>query len=175
MSSENELRKENILSRITDCDIFQKYLGHKFDLGTVFHSPLRKDDNPSFNIFRSTKEGEGNLLFKDFGIGKHGDCFQFVMIKYSLDFPQCLQMINTDFNLGLVSEMYIDLDVITTVVTPTQFVKPVKLPTTIMIEEEPFTLEDYEYWASYGINLEILRLFTGCARRSWVVGRRQAL
>ncbi len=169
LSSENELRKENILSRITDYDIFQKYLDHKFDLGVVFHSPLRRDVNPSFNIYRSTKGGEGNLLFKDFGIGKHGDCFQFVMIKYSLDFHQCLQMINTDFNLGLISEMHIDLDIPINIVS-TQFVKQlVKLPTTILIEEEPFMLEDYEYWASYGIDLKILRLFNVVrCRNSWI-------
>ncbi len=170
LSGEDELKKENILSRLTDYQIFVKYIGHGFDLGVVFHSPLRKDINPSFNVYRSTRGGDGNLLFKDFGIAKHGDCFQFVMEKYSLSFFECLQMINNDFNLGLSSDGYIEYNTIAIVpIQRTDKEIPVRLPTKIIIEEAPFTYEDYAYWGSYGINLDILKLFhvVRC-KNSWI-------
>lgn len=167
LSEEKELKKENILSRITDYQIFTKYLGHKFDLGSIFHSPLRKDVNPSFNVYRSTRGGEGNLLFKDFGTGKHGDCFRFIMELYSLSFRECLHIINDDFNLGLENYGYSEYDIN---IVRTEYIPPVKLLTTIIIDEVAFTYEDYEYWGSYGINLEILKLFhvVRC-RNSWII------
>lgn len=74
---------DNILNRLTEYDIYAYYLGANFKVGTRFNSPWRRDDNPSFGIFRSDN---GSLLYKDLGTGDAGNCVSFV--QKMLDLPQ---------------------------------------------------------------------------------------
>jgi len=66
---------EDILNRLTEYDIYAYYLGANFKIGIPFSSPFRRDDNPSFGIFRSRN---GPLLYKDQGTGDTGNCVSFV-------------------------------------------------------------------------------------------------
>ena len=59
---------EYILSKVTEYDIYSKYLG-QFKVGYIYNSPFRKDRNPSFGVFLSKKTG--HLLFKDYGDNKY--------------------------------------------------------------------------------------------------------
>ena len=71
-----ELTKENILKYISEEDIFRKYIGHNFNLGESFKSPLRDDDDtPSFNVYYNIEQGR--VLYKDFG-RTSGSAFTFV-------------------------------------------------------------------------------------------------
>lgn len=93
-----DLSTENILSKITEEDIFNFYCTPFKEIGRKFNSELRDDPNPSAIISRY-----GNKLwYKDFGESiKAVNCFDYVARKYSLTFMAALGKINTDFNLGL--------------------------------------------------------------------------
>ena len=47
-----ELTIKEILKRISEYDIFKYYVGKDFKMGSI-SSPLRKDRNPSFDIYPS--------------------------------------------------------------------------------------------------------------------------
>lgn len=148
-----KLSKEIILSKITEREIFVHYLGFELSIGKSIKSPLRKDKNPSFCIYQNAK---GNLLFKDFGTGDTGDCFQLVMNKYDINFWECLKLIDRDFSLELLDAEEIPISVKPKIDT--------KLPKTtekaeIAIIKQSFTREDYLYWKQFNISLETLSLF----------------
>lgn len=86
----------DILSHITDLDIFDLYLGGI--PSKAISSPLREDTSPSFSLFMSREHGR--VFFKDFATGESGDCFLFVMrlFKFSTKSETFLK-IARDFNL----------------------------------------------------------------------------
>tara|TARA_R110000868_G_scaffold359380_1_gene621233 strand:- start:3403 stop:4449 length:1047 start_codon:yes stop_codon:yes gene_type:complete len=67
--------KEDILSCVTDEEIFIHFLGGI--PRKPICSPIRKDNIPSFSIFYS--DNYEKLMFKDFATGERGDVFVFVM------------------------------------------------------------------------------------------------
>ena len=96
--SQTTLKKENILNKISEYDIFSYYIDEKFKINQTFSSPLRnKDMNPSFGVFQASN----GLRFKDLKTGQHGDCFQFIMEKYNYTFIEALRVVDVDFDLKL--------------------------------------------------------------------------
>ena len=71
-----ELSIEEILKDIDEYDIYAYYMG-QFKIGRLYNSPLRKDKNPSFAVFKGRR---GNLLFKDHGTGECGNVIKFVSL-----------------------------------------------------------------------------------------------
>ncbi len=75
---------KNIITRRTeipdDASIYKRYLGN-FKLGIPISSPLRKDKNPSFCLYRSKG---GRIRWKDFGTGENGSSIEFIMKYYGL-------------------------------------------------------------------------------------------
>lgn len=90
--------KEAILSLITEYDIFKYYIFSFKELNKPFCSELDKDRKPSCRIILSN----GRLLYQDFRQIGTIDCFTYVMKKYSLNYLECLDLINRDFNLNLM-------------------------------------------------------------------------
>jgi hypothetical protein len=87
---------KDILSHITDLDIFDFYLGG-IPMKTI-NSPLREDTSPSFSLFMSREHGR--VFFKDFATGESGDCFLFVMRLFKLGTKsETFLKIARDFNL----------------------------------------------------------------------------
>ena len=148
-----KLSKEIILSKITEREIFVRYLGDEILIGKSIKSPLRKDKNPSFSIYQNSK---GNLFFKDFGNGDSGDCFQFVVIKFGINFWECLKMIDRDFSLDLLNAKDIPISIRPKIETHLS-----KAPekAEIAIIKQSFTREDYMYWKQFHISLETLNLY----------------
>lgn len=76
---------EDILERVDEYTLYCSYLGYEPLIGAKYHSPLRsdpdssKDTDPSFGIFER-KYGKGNheFMWKDQGLGLHGDIFDLV-------------------------------------------------------------------------------------------------
>ncbi len=89
------MKKEEILSQISELDIFYKYIGKEVPLGKAIISPLRHEKVPSFNIYRSTN---GKIYFKDFS-GERGDCFKFVMELHDCSFREALNIVIHDFSI----------------------------------------------------------------------------
>lgn len=91
------LSKENILSRVSQFEIFKFYMPW-FEPGKSIKTPFTTENRPSF---WTKVDFEGNIFFKDFGRGYRGDCFRFVMLLFGCDFHTALYKINQDLRLGL--------------------------------------------------------------------------
>lgn len=92
------ISKKDILDRISEEQIFEKYLKVKWKEKKKFKSPLREDTNPSCTFYTNRK---GFKYFIDFGRGLTWDCFQLVKEIHHCDFYNALKIINQDFGLGL--------------------------------------------------------------------------
>jgi hypothetical protein len=88
---------ENIFELITDYDIFKYYIKDNIIFGKAISSPLRKDNSPSFSIYKKNDK----IMFSDFGNGDYGSSIDFVKLKFNVSFKEALLIINTDFNLKL--------------------------------------------------------------------------
>ena len=66
------LSKEFLLSKVTEEDIFMKYLNIYPNLNDYFRNPLRTDAHPDCKFYRDSR---GTLKFKDFAYGMNIDCF----------------------------------------------------------------------------------------------------
>jgi hypothetical protein len=93
-----EITKEWILERITQEEIFERYLGCPVRLNTFFRSPIRKDKNPTCTF----KWFKGVLRYRDWSEPVTRDCFDIVQYIYRCSFWDALQIIARDFKLANV-------------------------------------------------------------------------
>lgn len=148
--------KENILSKINAFDIFKKYISNFSEVGRHFTSDLRKDNNPTCVV---AKIGD-NLLYKDFAVPGCLNCFDYVMHKYSVTFYQALEIINLDFSLGLLPNIYLDHVPSPAKVYNVDIDSLEKLPTEIRVSFRDWNLKDKKYWKdTFGITQKTLRYF----------------
>ena len=140
-----KLTKEDVLKKISEYDIFVKYMGFKPVLGNLYSSPLREDKDPSFGLFKSNKTG--SILFKDLGTGECGDCFKLA----------CLLEHKTP------KEIYGDLinDNSQKLIKKSQGPIPVKQYDSIdiVVDDIPFTVEGLAFWNDFGITEDTLNLY----------------
>lgn len=95
-----ELTIDNVLSKISDIDLFKTYCTTFKEIGKHFNSELRKDPVPSCMI----SYYNGRLWYKDFGdTGKACTIEGYIQRKYGLSYLESLDKINNDFGLGLKS------------------------------------------------------------------------
>lgn len=97
-SYKEPLTKEFILSRITEEDIFLKYLNIYPTLEGYFINPLRQDEHPDCKFYRDPK---GTLKFKDFAYKMNIDCFNLIqLVEPDVDnYGKALERIARDFRL----------------------------------------------------------------------------
>jgi len=127
--------------------LWRYYLGFLPEQGRPFLSPLRKESNPSANLFCTQ---DGTILLKDFALGTF-NIYQFVAKKYGLVFQDAVEKIyrdSTTDSLKLEEEIYENLE---------KFVQ--KDPTKIQIEVRSWKDMDLEYWGQYKITLPTLQFF----------------
>lgn len=86
-----KLTVDNILSKITQYDIFKTYCLNFREVDKMFLSELRKDKNPTCKIFidRTT----GDFIYKDFN-GESHNCFTYIQSKFGVNFNNALNIIN---------------------------------------------------------------------------------
>src|SRR6266403_1437679 len=153
------LTKDYILTKISQEEIFEKYLGISIQTDSLFTSPLRKDKNPTcgfkYNI-------NGKLRLKDFSGHFHGDCFDVVAKKLNIDantkigFNIVLDNIAQVFNLHKYSEgnttnSLSNLD--------EEYFKKVKSKSIIQIKDRQWNKYDIEYWKKFNISIKVLNYF----------------
>tara|TARA_R110000737_G_scaffold348934_1_gene383938 strand:+ start:714 stop:1730 length:1017 start_codon:yes stop_codon:yes gene_type:complete len=164
-----QLTKEAILKKLSEYQIFSYYIGRDFKSGIVINSPFRQDDKPSFSIFVDRK---GTIRYKDFGTGESGDCFNFIQKKLNINFYDSLIQINTDFNLELMYSQYgykakeytgYQTDIKQLNFTPKKEIK---------VKTQPFTFVDESYWAQYGIDKNLLKVYNVFSCKCVFVGDR---
>lgn len=142
------ITKDYILSKVSEEEIFTKYLGiEPTDRGS-FVNPLRSsDDNPGCGFYVNP---QGTWKFIDRAAGYNWDCFNVVEFAYQLNFKEALIRIAVDFNLiqGNASNIYI-----------TNKPRAKKIQTEIRIKRRKWTIKDYKFWKSYHITPERLEFF----------------
>lgn len=152
MNYNTALIKENItvdliLDKTTEFDIYRQYIGNNIQLGKAINSPLRtKDNNPSFVLY---KNKSNKIMYKDFGTGEYGDCFNFVSKVLNVDFKTTLEDIwYTIASKGKVSS------------------EGLKIRNyrhsrnkDIFIKSRYFSETDNEYWGKFNISRETLKRF----------------
>lgn len=141
-----ELTKENILSKVSSYEIFKHYSDNFKEVNKHFISDFRKEDNPSCCIAQI----KGDLLYTDFGTGQSYRSIAFVMAKLGVSYPEALQQINTDFQLGL--GYILDFKPDRVVVPKMEGVAPKfqdKGFSILKKKKRPFTKRDLEYWNSF--------------------------
>ncbi len=153
-SSEDYLHTSVILEKITEYDIFRHYCHNFKNIGDKFCSELRKDKSPTCSIIYWNKK----LLYKDFGTGESHDCFSYIQAKYNLTFVEALRVVDVDFCLNLSSKDPYKKSVATTYGFDSQAFKE-KQTTIIKKKARKWTVEDQNYWNSFGIRIETLTKF----------------
>lgn len=144
-SNINEIKysKNEILSRVSEVEIYLRYLGFSPMDGTGPHkSPFTEDNNPSFHFYE-----KGEWLWTDFSSRNGGDCIHIVALIYSISYSQALQKIAKDLK---VSNFKVDQSRVKWL---KELEKATKEPSKIEVITREWLPEDIEYWGKY--NLEI--------------------
>tara|TARA_B100002019_G_scaffold270571_1_gene264258 strand:- start:536 stop:1561 length:1026 start_codon:yes stop_codon:yes gene_type:complete len=150
--SNEYLSKENLLSKVSEYQIFKYFCRNFKELNTKFRSDLRDDKSPTVSIALIGQ----SLLYKDFGHPEHTfNCIDYVAYKYNLDFYGALIHIDGCFGLGLHSGVRIRGLV-------PQVAEPVlreKKRSEIQVRVRDWDYRDAAYWKQFGISKKLLRIF----------------
>lgn len=128
-----QLTRDNILKRISEEDIFEKYLGIRPNYSKQFCNPLRKDEHPGCSFYIDSRN---RIKFVDPGGGFNWDCFNVIEYLESKTFGQALKIVGTDFGL---------IDGIKTNPIAARTVRA-KEKIGIRIKRRDWNKEDKEYW-----------------------------
>ncbi len=143
-----DLSLEGILDKTTEYDIYRYYIGNSFKIGKIMSSPFRKDKNPSFGIFKSSKTS--SLLYKDLATGSNGNCIKFIQELFNISYREAIIKIISDIiNTTLtISTKGIDIK---------EDYESTK--TIISIKKKNFTKIDDDYWNQFCLFRDDLRHF----------------
>lgn len=152
-----ELTVETILQKISEYDIYKMYYPGNLELDKKIKSymPTREDSSPSF--FVSNKNGF--MYHIDYGDSRfRGNCIQFVMQMFSLNFDGALRKIDRDFGLGISTNYKVgNYEKITS-----KYEQPAlkeKRAKFFQVKTKRFSKEELDWWAQYHITLDELKKF----------------
>lgn len=154
------LNKDNVLKKIGETQIFERYLGFSVSLHTKYRNPLRPDTNPGC-FFR---ESGNRIYFCDYAQPEYGgDCFKIVQILYNCDFYAALQIINVDFNLKLEDKyadeiQYSGSNITLSISLPNSQINSFR-KTQFSVRIMSFLEQDLAWWNEFGIRQSTLEKF----------------
>ena len=97
--SRAHLSPQEILMRVSEEEIFRRYISNFRQIGKKFISQLRQDKRPDVVVFIGK---DGRLRYKDHACPEHSfDCFGYVMRLYGCSFKDSLSLISEHMGLGL--------------------------------------------------------------------------
>lgn len=146
---ETELTVNSILNKTTEAEIYRHYIGD-FYLGDSMKAPYRRDNNPSFVVYKAKS---GQLRWKDFGKGYNGGVFNLLMLLLNSTFDEVLEDIDKSMHLGIrfyndkpriEYSVYKDYDKIE---TKASFLQRIV---------QSYTQVDKEYWSSGNVSRKTL-------------------
>jgi hypothetical protein len=137
---------KDLLSYVSEYDVYAYYIGSQFQVGKVMRSPLRKDDHPSFGVFKSSTSGD--LLWKDQATGKTGNVVQFVAELFHISTKEALCMITDNIKSGKIALSEKGLSF------KHSFSRT---KTIISIQRKNFSEIDDEFWEKYFITRDLLK------------------
>ena len=150
---------EEILERVDEYTLYCSYLRFEPLIGGKYVSPIRsstdsskKDTDPSFGIFeRKYGRGSHEFMWKDQGLGIHGDIFDLVRIVCRLTTRrEAMHQIMIDLGVakGTASCPIIDT-------AEKRFLGYAD----INIESRPFTSRDLNYWERINVKEQLLKRY----------------
>lgn len=146
----------DILKKISEFDIFKRYCSNFEEVDVSFCSEFRTDNSPSCRVYINPSN---RLMYKDFGNGDIFSCWDYVMAKYGCQYPEAINIVANDFNIGS-NKVNLNPKIL---IGNEEFMEKAKATprpkSTISILEQPYTLIDHNYWSQYGIDLELLAEF----------------
>jgi len=136
-----ELTREWILSRVSQEEIFQHYMGRPLNLATRFRSPLRNDKNPTCSMAYFG----GRLYYRDWSMPEALDVFGFVQHKHRLSYRDALRHIADELDLWEVEPSLEP----TFLLDQPESQKSRKKEIAVKVQE--FTAQDIDFLQSYGL------------------------
>lgn len=124
------LTKDSILQKVSEEDIFARYLGIYPDYQRSFKNPLRTDTNPGCVFYINS---HGRIKFKDYGGHYDWDCFNVVEKAYGLTFKEALKKVAGDYSIEGVQPLQ-------------NVVRQPKEKLQIRVKFRAWNKEDKEYW-----------------------------
>ena len=157
-----EIDKKFILGRLSQEEIFEKYLGVSVVYTERIRSPLRDDSTPTCSFKMSEM---GIIWFKDWSGHFYGDCFNVVEHLFACNYYDACKKIAFDFEL--VDGLNLGRNFTK---QPKKYVPvQVKEAATISVKWGVLNQEDTLYWTNHGIELETLGIYeTGAVEFAWV-------
>lgn len=143
-----KITKELILSRFSEEQLYEHYLGDNFIIGGRIRSPLRNDKDPSFSLYYHRS---GSIYWKDFTTGKYGSIWSLVSEIYGIDYYKAIRKVYSD--------LIIQLPVVLNPIVDTNIYKRNKESKVITVELRDWQNYDTNYWNKYDINQKLLELF----------------
>jgi hypothetical protein len=167
-----DLTKTFILSKITQEQIFEYYLGIPVETGLLIKVPniLRIDNNPTGSFYYSNN---GKLRFRDLGGGFWGDCFDLVAylgqinVNSKKGFMLILERIAKDFRLHKYDGNH---DTILRF-QPVDTTIKVRVKKIINITTRQFTTKDADFWMQGNIKKKGLdKYYCRACENIWIDG-----
>jgi hypothetical protein len=141
-----------ILNRIHEQGIYSLYLdlNEPFVTTKRYKSPFREENNPSLGFYFNN----GEVLWNDFGDDSlGGDAIFFVQKLFNVSYENALKKISNDFQLGLCN----DAEEVVSIIREIKLKE--KKPTKITVVQQNFSLDDINFWESYGCSLSSLKKY----------------
>lgn len=158
MIDSRDITKEFILERITQEEIFCKYLGfEEIKFGKLFINPLRDNDDTPSSTF--SYDSRGMLKFSDWPMrGRKNwsiDCFNVVQLLYNCTFKQALIKIYAHFNLDVndLPSFSKEIAILRNNIKQQNSKKEIK------VDLKKWNKKEIEYWSQYYISEETLALY----------------
>lgn len=156
-----------IYEKYDDWDLFRYYFG-EFKTSKQYHSPLRRDNNPSFSFYIGQN---GKPRAYDFSIGRNYSPIEYIRELYGLTFNEALDKICSDFKI-------LDIDFKADIYKVSKEEKDKIIaesrPKEIKAMVKEFSEEELKYWFEYGTEkFETLRHFDIFSVRKFWINRTQ--
>lgn len=129
--------RQSIESIYSSAEIFQLFLPD-IVFNRKFSSPFRKDENPSFIIYKNVA---GKCWFFDFTTGEKGDCYDFIQKLFSVNYVQAVKILS-----GQIKSIAIDnkQKIISTAIGDGSSRKVTK----ITVRPRKWSIIDDDYWTA---------------------------
>jgi hypothetical protein len=149
-SSTKEITSTSILSKISEIEILEYYLGIKVELNSLFCSPIREDKKPGCKFYYNGSK----IKYVDYAEGLNEDCFGVVKVLYNLNYNEALIKVCKDFDiLNAKTRIFSDR-------VPTKILNSSEVSLTrdrdIKFQARKYNKEDLNNWKKYKISKSIL-------------------
>lgn len=147
----SRITKEVLLNKASEESYMAYYLGINPDKG-LHCSPLRADNNPTCSFYRNKS---GDLIFKDFSDGFHGNFISVVMKMFNVPYHKAVNIIANDF--GIIKKDGYETNKPKIEYSGSKVTE--REATIIQCEIKPFSEEELAWWESFGITEPTLKKF----------------